>query len=234
MNVKGFSQPWPTGFHTRSPFWSLRCCLIWLHFLWSCIRGIRRLTISKYDLNVSQHSLQTYVCGIWLGVLNVFSRDLVLLYSHVNLGGWEGLWIHFTCIMAAIRHSCPLGSLRKSSVHRQIPWLSFRFPGATEILCDSFPDVKESACNVGDLGSIPGLGRSPREGKGYPLQYSGLENSMFSPWDLKEPDTTERLSLQSLWLHLCFPTYLSMYLYIHFDWRDLTEVLSIYFNYFVV
>ena len=36
---------------------------------------------------------------------------------------------------------------------------------------------KESVCNVGDLGSIPGLGRSPREGKGYPLQYSALENS---------------------------------------------------------
>ena len=37
---------------------------------------------------------------------------------------------------------------------------------------------KESAHNAGDLGSIPGLGRSPREGKGYPLLYSGLENSM--------------------------------------------------------
>ena len=37
---------------------------------------------------------------------------------------------------------------------------------------------KESACNVGDLGSIPGLGRSPGEGKGYPLQYCDLENSM--------------------------------------------------------
>ena len=36
---------------------------------------------------------------------------------------------------------------------------------------------KESACNGGDLGSIPGLGRSPGEGKGYPLQYSDLENS---------------------------------------------------------
>ena len=44
-----------------------------------------------------------------------------------------------------------------------------------------FPDSsagKESACNVGDLGLTPGLGRSPREGKGYPLQYSGLDNSM--------------------------------------------------------
>ena len=37
---------------------------------------------------------------------------------------------------------------------------------------------KESTCNVGDLGSIPGLGRSPGEGNGYPLLYSGLENSM--------------------------------------------------------
>ena len=44
-----------------------------------------------------------------------------------------------------------------------------------------FPDSsigKESACNVGDPGLIPGLERSPGEGKGYPLQYSGLENSM--------------------------------------------------------
>ena len=37
---------------------------------------------------------------------------------------------------------------------------------------------KEFACNLGDLGSIPGLGRSPGEGNDYPLQYSGLENSM--------------------------------------------------------
>ena len=44
--------------------------------------------------------------------------------------------------------------------------------------CDS--DSKESAYNVGDLGSIPGLERSSGEGKGYPLQYSGLENSMAS------------------------------------------------------
>jgi len=37
---------------------------------------------------------------------------------------------------------------------------------------------KEPTCNVGDLGLIPGLGRSPGEGKGYPLQYSSLEKSM--------------------------------------------------------
>ena len=37
---------------------------------------------------------------------------------------------------------------------------------------------RESVCNAGDLGSIPGLGRSPGEGNGYPLQCSGLEDSM--------------------------------------------------------
>ena len=47
------------------------------------------------------------------------------------------------------------------------------FPGS--------PTGKESACNAGDLGSIPGLGRSRGKGKGYPFQYSGLENSMGSP-----------------------------------------------------
>ena len=46
---------------------------------------------------------------------------------------------------------------------------------------------KESACNVGDLGLIPVLERSPGEGKGYPLQYSGLEDPMDckSPWVAK-------------------------------------------------
>ena len=39
-------------------------------------------------------------------------------------------------------------------------------------------DSKASDCNAGDLGLVPGLGRSPGEGKGYPFQYSGLENSM--------------------------------------------------------
>ena len=57
---------------------------------------------------------------------------------------------------------------------------------------------KESACSVGDLGLIPALGRSPGEGNSYPLQYSGLENSMDSPWGCKELDMTERHSLSLL------------------------------------
>ena len=55
---------------------------------------------------------------------------------------------------------------------------------------------KESACNAGDLDLIPGLGRSPGEGKGYSLQYSGLKNSMdFIVHGVAQSDTTERLSL---------------------------------------
>ena len=67
------------------------------------------------------------------------------------------------------------------------------FPGGS--------DGKENACNVGDLGLIPGLGRSPGEGHGNLLQYSCLENPHgqrslggYSPWGCKELDMTEQLS----------------------------------------
>ena len=67
------------------------------------------------------------------------------------------------------------------------------FPGGS--------DSKESACNVGDLGSIPGLGRSPGEVHGNPLQYSCLENphesrslAGYSPCGHTQSDMTERLS----------------------------------------
>ena len=61
------------------------------------------------------------------------------------------------------------------------------------------PDSKEITCNVGDLGSIPGLGRSPGGGNGNPLQYSCLENPYgerslagYSPSGHKESDTTDQ------------------------------------------
>ena len=68
---------------------------------------------------------------------------------------------------------------------------------------------KESTCNARDLDSIPGLGRSPREGHGNPLQYSCLENPLgqkslagYSPWGHKESDMTEQLSTAQVLMKL--------------------------------
>ena len=69
--------------------------------------------------------------------------------------------------------------------------LNMSFPGGS--------DSKDAACNAGDLGLIPGFGRSPGEGNGNPLQYSCLENSMdrslAGPCSCKESDMTARLTL---------------------------------------
>ena len=55
-------------------------------------------------------------------------------------------------------------------------------------------DSKESACNAGDPGSIPGLGRSPGEGNGYPFQCSCLENS------IEETDIVHQVTKSQKWL----------------------------------
>ena len=60
----------------------------------------------------------------------------------------------------------------------KIPWRRERLPTPVFLGFPGGSDGKESACNAGDLDLIPGLGRSPGEGKDYPLQCSGLENSM--------------------------------------------------------
>ena len=77
------------------------------------------------------------------------------------------------------------------------------------IMCQwGFPcgsDGKESTCSVGDLGSIPGLGRSLGGGHGNPVQYSSLEHphrqrslAGYSPWCCKELNTTEQLSTHNM------------------------------------
>ena len=60
----------------------------------------------------------------------------------------------------------------------KILWRRDRLPTPVLLGFPGGSTSKESTCNVGDLGSIPGLKRSPGEGKGYPLQYSDLENSI--------------------------------------------------------
>ena len=75
------------------------------------------------------------------------------------------------------------------------------FPYMVHVGLPNGSDSKESTCNAGDLGSIPGLERSPGGGHGNPLQYSCLENPHwqrslvgYSPWGRKELDMTEWLS----------------------------------------
>ena len=63
-------------------------------------------------------------------------------------------------------------------------------------------DNKESSCNVGNLGSIPGLGGAPGGGHGNPLQYSCLENlnpGLYSSWGGKESDVTFTFTLPASW-----------------------------------
>ena len=84
---------------------------------------------------------------------------------------------------------------------KKIRWRRDRLPTPVFLGFPGGSDGKESACNVGDLGSIPGLGRSPGGGHGNPLQYSFLENPHrqrslvgYSSWDSKELNMTEQLS----------------------------------------
>ena len=85
-------------------------------------------------------------------------------------------------------------------LHWQVDSLPTELPGKGFL---DGSDGKESACNAEDLGLIPGFGRAPGEGNGYPLQYSGLQNSMdrglvgYSLWGCKESDMTKRLSLSA-------------------------------------
>ena len=81
----------------------------------------------------------------------------------------------------------PHSSVGKESAFRRpwfnswvgkIPWRRDKLPTPVFSCFPCGLAGEESTCNAGDLGSIPGLGRSPGEGKGYPFQYSGLENSM--------------------------------------------------------
>ena len=80
----------------------------------------------------------------------------------------------------------------------KIHWRRDRLPTVVFLGFPGVSDSKDSACSVGDLGSIPGLGRFPGGGHGNPLHYSCLENphgqrslTGYSPWGSGELDTTE-------------------------------------------
>ena len=113
------------------------------------------------------------------------------------------IFIHFVnldeCIMTEIHHC---GIMQSSFTALKIPCSTIHpsqspTPGNYHFFfffCGS--TGKESACNAGDLGSIPGLERSPGEGGlPAPVFWPGEFHGLYSPWGCKESDTTERLSL---------------------------------------
>ena len=97
-----------------------------------------------------------------------FQKSGTWILRSLNKGSVPGTWC-LPCLRPAVNYL-----VEKSNL--------------TSVANSGFPcgsAGKESTCNVGDLVSIPGLGRFPEEGKGYPLQDSGLENSKdctVSPW----------------------------------------------------
>ena len=96
-------------------------------------------------------------------------------------------------VLANTRMTTILQHINVSSQHIDLPKLTQYYTAIMGFLGGS--NGEKSACNAGDVGSIPGLGRSTGEGNGYPLQYSCMENSMDrGAHGVTESDTTELLN----------------------------------------
>ena len=114
---------------------------------------------------------------------------------------WTELnWIQISLIDQLVKNLPSMQDTPVRFLGEEIHWRSDRLPTPVFLGFPCGLAGKESVCNAGDLGLIPGLGRSPGEGKSYPLQYSDLENSMgcIVHGGLKKSDTTERLTLSLL------------------------------------
>ena len=106
-----------------------------------------------------------------------------LLRSHIKKQSPNDIY-HNPIVIFNVQY-CDILGFPDSSVGKEstcnvgkISWRRDRLPTPVFLGFPCGSAGKESSCNAGDLGSIPGLGRSPGEGKGYPLQYSGLKNSI--------------------------------------------------------
>ena len=120
-------------------------------FSWKCVCIASRTRINGLPIcpqSLKQTLTSIYDLVTFLLVLWIYAYDFCLPNSLSHI---------YNCVLCMLYNTC-------------VKSLTSGFP------CGSAG--KESTCNAGDLCSIPGLGRSPGEGKGYPHQYSGLENSM--------------------------------------------------------
>ena len=115
------------------------------------------------------HEIKRHLLLVRKAMTNLFnilkSRDITLLTK---------VLLFKAMVFPVVVYGCESWTVKEAESQRidafELCWRGTGFPDSSV--------GKESACNVGDLGSIPRLGRSPGEGKGYPLQYSCLENSI--------------------------------------------------------
>ena len=138
------------------------------------------------------HWLRTAALTRWRGQLFVNSTDLSATFKRAQSR------LRASLIAQLVKKLPAMQRPRFNSWVGKICWRRDRLPTPVFLDFHCGSAGKESTCNVGDLGSIPVLGRSPGEGKGYPLQYSGQENSTDCiVHGVKESEMTERLSLHN-------------------------------------
>ena len=143
---------------------------------------------------IHTHTLPLGTCGKWTNIQHD-GLSLWLSWSRIHLqyGSYSEVAQSCPTLCGPMDCSLPCSSVHGIFQARVLEWVVIAF------------------CNMGDLGSIPGLGRSPGEGKGYPLQYSGLENSTDYIVLGVTKSTTEWLSLTTYykvfiycWTQNCF------------------------------
>ena len=163
--------------------------LSWILFCETC-------RLPWYSLRTSLHSLHAHIHGNWQETLSwtlaiwpsvmphLISTDLTfigfsrLIFNEDSRDDSTPLSGSLTGTAQLVKNWPAMQEPPVQFLAQEGPWRRHRLPTPLFLGFPSQSAVKESACNVGDLGSIPGLGRSPGEGNGYPLQYSGLKNPM--------------------------------------------------------
>ena len=149
---------------------------------YSCSHSLIELiwVIPLHSPKILQHlSLLMLDCLVLLIYICIFSFALFILYWGV--ADYSPTYIESTCNAGSTMQYWICLQSRRPWFNPwvwKVPWRRARLPTPVFL---NFPCVsadKESSYNTGDLGSIPGLGRSHGEGTGYPLQYCGLKNSM--------------------------------------------------------
>ena len=183
--------------------WKIRCAGC---YFWQTKRETKNQTVPLWDLKSggdTEVTLRTSQVGFPVCSLGVVCRERGLFKWRVWFyrGNAQSLALRASLIAQLVKNLPAMQETQVWFLGREDPWRRDRLSTPIYLGFPGGSAGKESACNAADLGSIPGLGRSPGEGKGYPLQYSGLENSMDYPvHGVTESDTTERLSLSLFFL----------------------------------